>query len=151
MGWYTILRVIHAPFAHASIINIPDQIIFTGMMNLGTLKLAIYTFFAFPNLFSRCRHVRVHHPDKTNDDPMLRSVLAQRPNGSARGRKRRLDLSDEQNISGEQPALWSSDRRERQHDSGKTPPTLQWSNGLCSISRSIVLETIHARSDKFLP
>ncbi|KAJ5170888.1 uncharacterized protein N7500_003671 [Penicillium coprophilum] len=37
------------------------------------------------------RHVRVHHVDKNKDDPILRQVLAQRPLGSARGRKRRIN------------------------------------------------------------
>ncbi|CAG7917815.1 unnamed protein product [Penicillium olsonii] len=37
------------------------------------------------------RHVRVHHVDKNKDDPILRQVLAQRPMGSARGRKRRMN------------------------------------------------------------
>jgi hypothetical protein len=35
------------------------------------------------------RHVRVHHPDKDKDDPQLRDVLAQRPDGPNRGRRRR--------------------------------------------------------------
>ncbi|KAK3938510.1 metallothionein expression activator [Diplogelasinospora grovesii] len=35
------------------------------------------------------RHVRVHHVDKDKDDPMLRDVLAQRPDGPNRGRRRR--------------------------------------------------------------
>lgn len=35
------------------------------------------------------RHVRVHHVDKDKDDPLLREVLAQRPDGPNRGRRRR--------------------------------------------------------------
>ncbi|CAD6442944.1 4b696830-9bea-4429-8200-4912e90c36b1 [Sclerotinia trifoliorum] len=35
------------------------------------------------------RHVRVHHTDKDKDDPQLREVLAQRPEGPSRGRRRR--------------------------------------------------------------
>lgn len=35
------------------------------------------------------RHVRVHHVDKSKDDPLLRDVLAQRPDGPNRGRRRR--------------------------------------------------------------
>lgn len=35
------------------------------------------------------RHVRVHHVDKDKDDPQLREVLAQRPEGPSRGRRRR--------------------------------------------------------------
>ncbi|KAI1337784.1 hypothetical protein F5Y15DRAFT_143927 [Xylariaceae sp. FL0016] len=34
-------------------------------------------------------HVRVHHVDKDKDDPLLRDVLAQRPDGPNRGRRRR--------------------------------------------------------------
>ncbi|KAJ5156972.1 uncharacterized protein N7482_008072 [Penicillium canariense] len=37
------------------------------------------------------RHVRVHHVDKSKDDPILRQVLAQRPAGSTRGRRRRMN------------------------------------------------------------
>ncbi|PWY86974.1 hypothetical protein BO70DRAFT_288035 [Aspergillus heteromorphus CBS 117.55] len=37
------------------------------------------------------RHVRVHHVDKNRDDPALRQVLAQRPEGSTRGRRRRTN------------------------------------------------------------
>ncbi|KAH8155775.1 uncharacterized protein LAJ45_00787 [Morchella importuna] len=36
------------------------------------------------------RHVRVHHMDKDKDDPQLRDVLSQRPEGGNRGRRRRL-------------------------------------------------------------
>jgi hypothetical protein len=35
------------------------------------------------------RHVRVHHVDKDKDDPQLRDVLAQRPDGPNHGRRRR--------------------------------------------------------------
>ncbi|KAF8242712.1 hypothetical protein K440DRAFT_564559 [Wilcoxina mikolae CBS 423.85] len=35
------------------------------------------------------RHVRVHHMDKDKDDPQLRDVLSQRPEGGSRGRRRR--------------------------------------------------------------
>ncbi|KAH8700644.1 hypothetical protein BGW36DRAFT_291250 [Talaromyces proteolyticus] len=35
------------------------------------------------------RHVKAHHLDKDKDDPELRMVLAQRPKGSGRGRRRR--------------------------------------------------------------
>lgn len=35
------------------------------------------------------RHVRVHHPAAEKDDPLLRDVLAQRPDGPNRGRRRR--------------------------------------------------------------
>ncbi|KAH0331897.1 hypothetical protein KCU74_g4330, partial [Aureobasidium melanogenum] len=39
------------------------------------------------------RHVRVHHVDKDKDDPLLREVLAQRPEGGGRGRRRRTGPS----------------------------------------------------------
>ncbi|KAF1935506.1 hypothetical protein EJ02DRAFT_124089 [Clathrospora elynae] len=39
------------------------------------------------------RHVRVHHLDKDKDDPQLRDVLAQRPEGGSRGRRRRVSDS----------------------------------------------------------
>ncbi|KIN03150.1 hypothetical protein OIDMADRAFT_160726 [Oidiodendron maius Zn] len=35
------------------------------------------------------RHVRVRHADKDKDDPRLREVLSQRPEGPNRGRRRR--------------------------------------------------------------
>ncbi|KAK4167960.1 hypothetical protein QBC43DRAFT_202273, partial [Cladorrhinum sp. PSN259] len=34
------------------------------------------------------RHVRVHHTDRDKNDPLLRDVLAQRPDGPNRGRRR---------------------------------------------------------------
>jgi len=39
------------------------------------------------------RHVRVHHMDKDKDDAQLRDVLAQRPEGGSRGRRRRVSDS----------------------------------------------------------
>ncbi|KAF3136342.1 hypothetical protein TWF703_005451 [Orbilia oligospora] len=36
------------------------------------------------------RHVKAHHKDKSGDDPLLREVLAVRPEGGQRGRRRRL-------------------------------------------------------------
>lgn len=41
------------------------------------------------SLLTRNRHVRVHHVDKDKDDPQLREVLSQRPEGPSRGRRRR--------------------------------------------------------------
>ncbi|KAJ5557679.1 hypothetical protein N7513_003265 [Penicillium frequentans] len=35
------------------------------------------------------RHVRVHHVDKSKDDPILRQVLAQKPTGRKQGRRKR--------------------------------------------------------------
>ncbi|KAL4884335.1 hypothetical protein BJY04DRAFT_215304 [Aspergillus karnatakaensis] len=40
------------------------------------------------------RHVRVHHVDKNKDDPALRNVLSQRPEGSGRGRRARRPNPD---------------------------------------------------------
>jgi hypothetical protein len=40
-------------------------------------------------LIGSYRHVRVHHVDRDKDDPQLREVLAQRPEGPSRGRRRR--------------------------------------------------------------
>ncbi|KAK5053179.1 hypothetical protein LTR84_002153 [Exophiala bonariae] len=37
------------------------------------------------------RHVRVHHEDVDRDDPLLRDVLNQRPEGGNRGRRRRMN------------------------------------------------------------
>ncbi|KAF3912232.1 hypothetical protein AA313_de0200473 [Arthrobotrys entomopaga] len=39
------------------------------------------------------RHVKAHHKDKSGDDPLLREVLAVRPEGGQRGRRRRLGPS----------------------------------------------------------
>ncbi|PHH68793.1 hypothetical protein CDD82_268 [Ophiocordyceps australis] len=39
------------------------------------------------------RHVRVHHLDKDKDDPLLRDVLSQRPDGPNRGRRRRAVIT----------------------------------------------------------
>jgi hypothetical protein len=44
-------------------------------------------------LMQCARHVRVHHIDKDKDDPQLRDVLAQRPEGGSRGRRRRVSDS----------------------------------------------------------
>ncbi|KAL2754703.1 hypothetical protein ACRALDRAFT_1031915 [Sodiomyces alcalophilus JCM 7366] len=39
------------------------------------------------------RHVRVHHVDKNKNDPLLREVLSQRPDGPNRSRRRRGNVS----------------------------------------------------------
>ncbi|KAJ6086534.1 hypothetical protein N7467_005448 [Penicillium canescens] len=44
----------------------------------------------YPRPDNLLRHVRIHHPDKNKNDPILRQVLAQRPLGSTRGEKRRM-------------------------------------------------------------
>lgn len=43
-------------------------------------------------VLTKTRHVRVHHVDKSKDDPALRQVLSQRPEGSVRGRRRRQSV-----------------------------------------------------------
>lgn len=43
----------------------------------------------YPRPDNLLRHVRAHHKDKSKDDPELRDVLAQRPDGPNRGRRRR--------------------------------------------------------------
>jgi hypothetical protein len=43
------------------------------------------------NLFCGCSHVRTRHVDNSKDDPILRQVLTQRPVGSTRGQRRRVN------------------------------------------------------------
>lgn len=60
--------------------------------NLQRWVVALLTIrrpYANPKGFS-IRHVRVHHVGKDKDDAQLREVLAQRPEGGNRGRRRRL-------------------------------------------------------------
>ena len=49
----------------------------------------IFSCYTNQKHFDKFRHVRVHHPDKDRDHPQLREVLAQRPEGGQRGRRRR--------------------------------------------------------------
>ncbi|KAH7076378.1 hypothetical protein BKA63DRAFT_281423 [Paraphoma chrysanthemicola] len=44
----------------------------------------------YPGVDNLQRHVQVHHVDKDKDDPQLRDVLAQRPEGGSRGRRKRI-------------------------------------------------------------
>jgi len=60
------------------------QIIFKGMLDRATQPRRWHP------LTPGYRHVRVHHVDKEKDDPSLREVLAQRPEGGNRGRRRRM-------------------------------------------------------------
>ncbi|KAK2687652.1 hypothetical protein QWA68_014221 [Fusarium oxysporum] len=45
--------------------------------------------YKYPRPDNLQRHVRVHHIDKDKDDPQIRDVLAHRPDGPNRGRRRR--------------------------------------------------------------
>jgi hypothetical protein len=57
---------------------------------LITFKGELHTVLGRPSVsLTKSRHVRVHHVDKNKDDPELRRVLSQRPEGSTRGRRRR--------------------------------------------------------------
>lgn len=71
-----------APSALIENINTLGRIIYKGASTLdkgsGPLRMLILY-----------RHVRVHHVDKDKDDPALRDVLSQRPDGPSRGRRRR--------------------------------------------------------------
>lgn len=77
--------------------GILDQIISKGMYTyIFTIEGHYFNGIALPLLillsdFSNFlnRHVRVHHQDKDKDDAQLREVLAQRPEGPSRGRRRR--------------------------------------------------------------
>lgn len=70
--------------------NIHGQIICKGRIFLSNLfGSALHTWRYADHLLSN-RHVRVHHVDKDKDDPQLREVLAQRPEGGSRGRRRRV-------------------------------------------------------------
>lgn len=61
-------------------------------MEMGIVRLARSTIdhSVVTRLIHDRRHVRVHHVDKDKDDPQLREVLAQRPEGGSRGRRRRV-------------------------------------------------------------
>src|SRR5690242_1046259 len=53
-------------------------------------RYAVHAIWVSCSLTNPLRHVRVHHVDKDKDDPQLRDVLAQRPEGGSRGRRRRV-------------------------------------------------------------
>lgn len=86
MASYTTPQATSVPSVQTSNTNTRDPTIFNGScyirasFNLTSAELT-----------HSHRHVRVHHVDKNKDDPILRQVLAQRPLGSARGRKRRMN------------------------------------------------------------
>ena len=48
----------------------------------------------FELTFVKYRHVRVHHTDKSRDDPLLRDVLAARPDGSGKVARRRRNTAN---------------------------------------------------------
>lgn len=62
-----------------------EELLNMEMIDLGRYGLH-HPDYVTDNIF---RHVRVHHVDKDKDDPLLREVLAQRPDGPNRGRRRR--------------------------------------------------------------
>jgi hypothetical protein len=80
MALSIIRQVMYALSVRISNINTPGQITFKGELLL---------FLAVLQVLTESRHVRVHHVDKSKDDPELRRVLSQRPEGSTRGRRRR--------------------------------------------------------------
>lgn len=83
MAWCMIRRATCAHFVQIGSTSTRARIIYRG------------TFCGFENcplsseLIGQHRHVRVHHVDRDKDDPQLREVLAQRPEGPSRGRRRR--------------------------------------------------------------
>jgi hypothetical protein len=81
-------RVTYVHIVWIGNINIQGQTICRGK-SLGNLRVLRRTLIPLVYLLMRSRHVRVHHVDKDKDDPQLREVLAQRPEGPSRGRRRR--------------------------------------------------------------
>ena len=82
MVWYTRPQDTFAPFVRIRSIDIPARIICNGEYYPERLYKA-------QSLTMAGRHVKTHHTDKKKDDPVLKDVLAQRPEGGFRGRRRR--------------------------------------------------------------
>lgn len=82
MGSFTTPRAMYARSVRISGTNILDRTIYNG-------KMSHWVFFFYDIFANQRRHVRLHHKDKSRDDPELRAVLARRPKGSRRGRRRR--------------------------------------------------------------
>jgi hypothetical protein len=62
----------------------------TSTRDLITFRGEIHTPLAhLLDFLTGTRHVRVRHVDKSNDDPQLKPVLSQMPEGRTRGRKYR--------------------------------------------------------------
>jgi hypothetical protein len=100
MASYTIPLATSALSVRIEIIGILGQTTCKGVFSLKPTNLAAHLVFCTrgirtfrvhpsPLLTSHIRHVRVHHVDKSKDDPLLRDVLSQRPDGPNRGRRRR--------------------------------------------------------------
>ncbi|RMZ77422.1 hypothetical protein DV738_g4382, partial [Chaetothyriales sp. CBS 135597] len=58
-----------------------------GKESSHNIRLCLHKYPRPDNLL---RHVKAHHRDKDREDPLLADVLAQRPEGGTRGRRRRL-------------------------------------------------------------
>lgn len=71
--------------ARSNSIYIRDQTTFKG----NPILIAPFQLSLTDAYLTIIRHVKVHHKDKSKDDPELRRVLAQRPEGGPRGRRRR--------------------------------------------------------------
>ena len=85
MAWFTTRLAMYVPFVRTSSTGIRGPTIFNGK------RKSQFQCAHFPLILTNApRHVRVHHVDKQKDDPDLRKVLAQRPEGSSRGRRRRV-------------------------------------------------------------
>lgn len=85
-------RATYALFVRTASTNIPGQTICKGKC-VGEHRVSRFCKMC-AKLTRNDRHVRVHHVDKDKDDAQLRDVLAQRPEGGSRGRRRRVSDSD---------------------------------------------------------
>lgn len=90
MALYICLQATSAPFVLIESTNIQGPIICKGAYRPYCSAPIVASSWAD---ICNNRHVRVHHVDKDKDDPLLRDVLAQVPEGSSRGRRRRLDIA----------------------------------------------------------
>lgn len=80
MAWSMIRQDTYAHFAQTESTNTQDRMHSKGSyITLGSRHI----------LTNNNRHVRVYHVDRDRDDPQLREVMSQRPEGPSRGRRRR--------------------------------------------------------------
>jgi hypothetical protein len=70
-------------------------IVNTSIQGLTICKGKISHILPQSRILTHVRHVKAHHPEKEKDDPVLRSVLARRPEGGTRGRRRRIGVSSQ--------------------------------------------------------
>lgn len=84
MAWYIPPPVTCVHSVQIGNINILDQTTYRGARNPGV------SIRCEQRVLTGHRHVRVHHLDKDKEDPLLRQVLSQRPEGGNRGRRRRI-------------------------------------------------------------